>query len=239
MRKQKPNIAIIAALVLLCLVMVSTSLTSGLYAKFISRGAGEDSARVAAFDVQVTPLEPKEITLTNVTESEKEYEFTMISRSEVAVSADVIVTFDINKLLDGNGYLSPINQLQLNSWLSDIKLEGEEGEPSFSDGEYKITFAGVHEFAALPTPETVNKKFSFKLTKAFYEALKGDGYATSESPDNSDDAVYAENSTDRKWPNDYREYAYDGYGLDYNNDIISIAHGELPFTVSVKLTQID
>ena len=54
-RRIKPNIPIIAALVLLYLTILSTHLTGGLYARYTTTAAGTDSARVIQFrDITLT-----------------------------------------------------------------------------------------------------------------------------------------------------------------------------------------
>lgn len=50
----KVNIVFSIAMVLLVLVMASSYMTSGLYARYVSQATGSDSARVARFDVQET-----------------------------------------------------------------------------------------------------------------------------------------------------------------------------------------
>jgi len=47
--KQKVNIPLRAAAVLLCLALVTACMTSGLYARYAATTSGSDSARVAAF----------------------------------------------------------------------------------------------------------------------------------------------------------------------------------------------
>ncbi|MBR5290093.1 MAG: hypothetical protein IKU28_03770 [Erysipelotrichaceae bacterium] len=45
----KPNIAMCAAFVLLCLTLISTHFTSGLYARYVTKDSAEDAARVIKF----------------------------------------------------------------------------------------------------------------------------------------------------------------------------------------------
>jgi len=45
------NIPMVMALILLCLTLISTHFTAGLYARYVSRAAGSDSARVAKFNI--------------------------------------------------------------------------------------------------------------------------------------------------------------------------------------------
>lgn len=91
MGKQKVNIPMCAALVLLLLTMISIHMTSGLYARYTANSTATDSARVAKFDVdakveQVKDGEGKPI--------EGRFALTVTNESEVAVKYKVIVTFD-------------------------------------------------------------------------------------------------------------------------------------------------
>ncbi len=52
--KRKFNIPMCIACVLFCLTLLSIHLTGGLFAKYTTAGDGEDSARVATFDVKIT-----------------------------------------------------------------------------------------------------------------------------------------------------------------------------------------
>lgn len=56
MVKKQLNIPMCLAFVLLCLTLISMHFTSGLYAKYVSKGTGMDSARVAKFDVNDSML---------------------------------------------------------------------------------------------------------------------------------------------------------------------------------------
>lgn len=50
----KTNIAFSLAMIALVLVMATSYMTSGLYARYVSSASGSDSARVARFDIQET-----------------------------------------------------------------------------------------------------------------------------------------------------------------------------------------
>lgn len=79
------------AAVLFCMVMFSTYLMGGLYARYVTRDGGSDSARVAKFDVVGTGGGLVEIR--QAQQSNGNYLFTITNRSEVAVSYDVDVVF--------------------------------------------------------------------------------------------------------------------------------------------------
>ena len=81
------------ALILLCMVAFTTSMLSGLYARYTSKNNGDDSARVATFKVEadwsgdVTVDASQDVTSGT-------YTFTVDNGSEVAVTYDLIITFD-------------------------------------------------------------------------------------------------------------------------------------------------
>lgn len=92
--KKKINIPLCAAAVLLCLTMISISMTSGLYAKYTTSSTGSDSARVAGFHVSTTvdSAQANPIALTAADDSSSgTYTFTIENKSEVAIKNSVIV----------------------------------------------------------------------------------------------------------------------------------------------------
>ncbi len=82
-------------LVMLVLVLFSTHMTGGLYARFISRAEGSDDARVAKFDVayqQVDAVPMKiELDFFDPGKRQDSIQFVVVSTSEVAVKYDVIL----------------------------------------------------------------------------------------------------------------------------------------------------
>lgn len=83
------------AFVLLCMVSVSVYLMGGLLAKYHSSGSGEDEARVAKFEVNVTGTVPEGgIVCKPVDNGDGTYTITIANNSEVAVSYDLSVTLD-------------------------------------------------------------------------------------------------------------------------------------------------
>lgn len=79
------------ALVLLCMVAFSTSMLAGLYARYSTKADGEDSARVARFDVAA---DWKDVTVVaSSVQTNGEYQFTVTNNSEVAITYDLVITF--------------------------------------------------------------------------------------------------------------------------------------------------
>ena len=81
------------ALILLCMVAFSTSMLAGLYARYTSKTNGGDAARVARFRVE-TEWSPDVIVDASESKTEGEYFFTVDNQSEVAISYDLVITFD-------------------------------------------------------------------------------------------------------------------------------------------------
>jgi hypothetical protein len=91
---------------LFCLMLISVSLLSGLYARYISNGDGDDAARVAKFDVATT-VHNVNAEFINKGETNNTYTIAVTNNSEVAVRCDLVLVFDsaleyINITVDGN-----------------------------------------------------------------------------------------------------------------------------------------
>ena len=78
MKGRKHNIPMCMALVLLCLTMLTTHLTGGLYARYTTTATGSDGAKVAKFDVQCT--------ITPVGGTSDQFTVKVTNASEVTVS---------------------------------------------------------------------------------------------------------------------------------------------------------
>ena len=132
MTKKTPLVFYIG-IALLCLVLFSTHLTTGLYARYTSEASSQDSARVAKFDVtnSVDMLTANiDLDFFNVTKLTDDFKFTVGSNSEVAVTYDVVVTMPV-----GMAYYD---------WL-ELKLDGN----SVTTVEENVfTFSNVNVLAA-------------------------------------------------------------------------------------------
>lgn len=90
---QNPAALIVrTAMVLLCLVMVSTCLMGGLLAKYSATGQGDDEARVAKFEVHVKGVTTENIYCTAEKYSDGVYTIAVKNSSEVAVRYTLAVT---------------------------------------------------------------------------------------------------------------------------------------------------
>lgn len=83
MKGRKHNIPMRMALVLLCLTMLTTHLTGGLYARYTTTATGSDGARVAKFDVQCN--------VTKDGDTDGLFKVTVKNTSEVTITYDLQV----------------------------------------------------------------------------------------------------------------------------------------------------
>lgn len=88
---RKVNIPMALACVLLCLTLITTHLTGGLFARYTATAQASDSARVAKF--QVTGTENGTVSVRNDAVGNGEYLFTVTNHSEVSISYDLSVVF--------------------------------------------------------------------------------------------------------------------------------------------------
>lgn len=85
------NIPMCLACLLLVLVMFTTYMTSGLFARYTTSSTGNDSARVARFDVDVRGSVKDLDIFTSQNEDTGEYEIVITNHSEVVVRYDLAV----------------------------------------------------------------------------------------------------------------------------------------------------
>ncbi len=83
--------------ILVCLVLVSAIFTGGLMARHTSSSSGSDSARVAEFEVTMSPLSSENMILNGVEATNNQvngiYSFNVSCISETAVRYDIVVRF--------------------------------------------------------------------------------------------------------------------------------------------------
>lgn len=80
---KKPNFAIRAACVLLCLVLISVHFTSGLYARYTTKAMGSDHGRAASFSASAAWLD---------SDADNSFNVKLTNRSETAVRYSLTVT---------------------------------------------------------------------------------------------------------------------------------------------------
>ena len=92
---RKVNIPMTLACVLLCLTLISTHMTGGLFARYTTSAAGADSARVAKFDLLFGKTDdPATIICQRDATNSGAYTLTVTNSSEVAVSTTLTVLLD-------------------------------------------------------------------------------------------------------------------------------------------------
>ena len=158
------------AAVLFCLVLISTAMMSGLYARYVSRGIGNDSARVAAFAVGAD-LSPEDVTVDlsqNV--SNGTYTLTTENNSEVAVRYDVIVTADlpngIDLTIDGKAPTSSVGNTYTFSNLGEFPSSNGTPVQDSHTLEFEVD---VTDFTSAATGESYTQTISFDIKVRFVQ----------------------------------------------------------------------
>ena len=123
-------IALRAAAVLLLLVLMSTSIVSGRFARYASSATASSSARAAKYDISVSADSTSWIDLDPNSSASASYGFSVISGSEVTVEYDLIVVF--KKALPEGIVLSLIRG-------------DEEIDLTYSDNTYTAKKAGTFD----------------------------------------------------------------------------------------------
>ena len=146
MNKAKLNIPMFAALILLLLTMITTHMTSGLYARYTAQASGSDSARVAKFAVSSTVTANEDKT--------DEYTLVVHNGSEVAVEYSVEVVMD--------------KHLSVTIGEETKTLTGEETSVIFTDESWKLAPGAnsdeigmklaISDWSGLTAPNTSNGK---------------------------------------------------------------------------------
>lgn len=166
MKKNKPKAPAVfyIAIVILFLTMLSISLSGGFFAKYVSVAEGSDEARVAAYNVTVTELTPSSVTLDsyNPEALSAEMEFSVISKSEVAVKYNVVVMLDeplpAEYVVDADtGVTSETPEPYVTIKLGDVSngIVTLWREPEISDDGRTLTFANVGTFAPVTEGQLV------------------------------------------------------------------------------------
>ena len=94
MKNKKVNIPIRIASVMLCLVLFSLYMTSGMFAKYTTGGNGKGNGRVAKFSVTATDAGESEYVFDQAKQQpDGSYAVTVKNDSEVAVRYTIILKF--------------------------------------------------------------------------------------------------------------------------------------------------
>ena len=127
--KEKKNIPLRLAAILLCLTLFSAYLTAGLFARYTVQGNSGDTARVAGFHPTATltptnPADSKIIYEVGAAKYDLTYNITITNPSEVAVTYDVVISFADDKL---NGAIFNFN--------GETQTVSGSGSLTFEDGD--------------------------------------------------------------------------------------------------------
>ena len=97
-RKYSYNPAMVLAMILLCLTLISTHLTAGLYARYTTTDTGEDSARVAKFEITETGIFVNTLVAEILPGDSEKRTIEVVNKSEVAVNCTVTLKNVYNNL---------------------------------------------------------------------------------------------------------------------------------------------
>lgn len=148
------SLMIRVALILLCLVMISIHLMSGMYARYTTNGTGSDDARVAKFDVDITG-DPVDLVV-SCTENPQTgtYKITVDNISEVAVRYTISVTTDI-----------AAGSLYFDKSAVNAALDSNNGTLSVNDsGTHTLTFTVDDWSAITASMDGESNEVSLKFT---------------------------------------------------------------------------
>lgn len=164
MRVREKRLSVIVmniALILLCLVLFTAHLSSGMFARYVTTAQGEAYSRTADYDVEITPVGSDTFVVTekdsadNNRYGEAEYSFKITNKSEVPVRyrLDIALTVDqaiVNAYdFNGNGTSDIYERMIHNVRLADITAAASE--PIFVMGsrgaDDKYSFAGINDNA--------------------------------------------------------------------------------------------
>ena len=154
--KMKAPIIFYVAVLVICLTMISTSLSGGFFAKYVTQVQDTDEARVARYDVTVSDLTPDSLVLDTYDPNKLSgnMDFTVTSNSEVAIKYSVIVTLPaplpteyVRDTVTGELSEEPVPYMFIT-----LKDKGDtEGttvrQQQVSDDNLVLTFADVGTFA--------------------------------------------------------------------------------------------
>ena len=153
------------AAVLLCLVLFSMHLTAGLYARYTAKQGGTDSARVAAFNVDVEGV-GNSVTVDYVKGNGQDagiQKLKITNNSEVAVSYDITVEieavgFRISVTLNGKSFETNVPQT------FEFKNAGQipANSVGYCDLEFKVMDWG--EFTNLENSSKIQRTLEYSIT---------------------------------------------------------------------------
>lgn len=152
------------AFLLLCLVILSVYMMGGLLAKYTANGSGDDSARVAKFDVKVTGTAEDFIMVAANTVDAESYQIRVENDSEVAVRYTISVTITPE---DRNGDGTPdfeSDDIECVIKRGDTESNAGELAVGAADAVHTLTFTVVDWAAVTQFMTGTNDEVSFTFT---------------------------------------------------------------------------
>ena len=139
--KKKMPAALSAAIVLLCLVLLSAHFTSGMYARYTTRAQGSDKGSAADFNVLA------ESNFVEVKAGEDGYQITLTNKSNVSVSYKAVIQFvdseDADRFAEPpvfTGELEPGGDVKTDPFMFQLTGKDGSGEAPFT---VTVTFTQI------------------------------------------------------------------------------------------------
>ncbi len=95
-KKASKGILIDIALLLACLMCITTCISSGILAKYTSGGNGNKSAKIAGFSVSASGSPNNNVVEIDDEHSSAKYDLVLTNESETAVRYDIVLKFDVD-----------------------------------------------------------------------------------------------------------------------------------------------
>lgn len=148
--KRLSGIVMRIAVVLLCLVLFSAHLASGMFARYSTSASSDASVRAAKYQVQIIPVTTGGLTFNET--GEGTYQFRVSNKSEVPVSytlvADATFTFKEDIHIDDDADSENDRVYVIKRILKDVKLNDEDAVP---DSDYsRFTFPTFSDLILAP-----------------------------------------------------------------------------------------
>ena len=139
MKNKKVNIPIRIASVMLCLVLFSLYMTSGMFAKYTTGGNGKGNGRVAKFSVTATDAGESEYVFDQAAvQPDGSYAVTVKNDSEVAVRYTIILKFD--RAIPGYLTITPAEDVTVSNDKKVVELTGGDLDPQSPEVTKTIKF---------------------------------------------------------------------------------------------------
>lgn len=156
------------AVILLCLVLFSAHLASGMFAKYTNGSSIADTARAAKYGVTVVPAsdyvakgDPLEVDMSG----NAEYKFYVDNtKSEVAVKYDLYIAFA--DCYDGSTKIADVDDMFKN-----VRLNGQEASRIATEGDRYIHYVFTNAGTLEPGTTSGEFTFTFNVSPSYTETV--------------------------------------------------------------------